>query len=286
MMSWIEIVVRSLGALAALFVFTRLLGKRQISQLTYFEYIVGITLGGLAGFISTDMEAHFFLGLLAMFVWFIVPLAIEMWALKSLRLRKWLDGSGRVVIKNGKVLEENLKKERMTADELMEQLRVRDIFRVADVEFAVMETSGELSVLRKRDRQPLTPYDIGLKLPGEVEPQTVIVDGNIMDEPLATIGLHRCWLMEELEKAGVALNNVFLGQVDAYQQLYIDLYDDQIETKLPQAKSLLYANLKKIQADLELFALSTRDAKTKSMYGANAKKLAKVISNLEPMLTH
>jgi uncharacterized membrane protein YcaP (DUF421 family) len=286
MPSWVEIVLRSIAALAALFIFTRILGKKQISQLTYFEYVVGITLGGLAGFISTDMEAHFFLGLLAMFVWFIIPLGFEFLTLKSLRLRKWLEGTGSVLIQDGKVMEDNLKKERMTADELMEQLRVRDVFRIADVEVAVLESSGELSVMRKRDKQPLTPRDIGMKLPREKEPQTVIIDGKILDEQLAGMGLSRGWLNEELEKAGVTAENVFLGQVDAYQQLYIDLYDDKIETKLPQAKSLLYASLKKIQADLELFALSTRDPGAKSMYSSNAKKLEKVIQELKPVLEH
>jgi hypothetical protein len=168
----------------------------------------------------------------------------------------------------------------------MEQLRVRDVFRIADVEVAVLESSGELSVMRKRDKQPLTPRDIGMKLPREKEPQTVIIDGKILDEQLAAMGLSRGWLNEELEKAGVTAENVFLGQVDAYQQLYIDLYDDKIETKLPQAKSLLYASLKKIQADLELFALSTRDPGAKSMYSSNAKKLEKVIQELKPMLEH
>ncbi len=286
MPAWVEIALRSLGALVALFAFTRILGKKQISQLTYFEYIVGITLGGLAGVISTDIESHYFLGLLAMFIWFIVPLCLELLTLKSFRLQKWLEGKGRILIKEGKVMEDNLKKERMTADELMEQLRVRDVFRLADVEFAVMESSGELSVLRRRDAQPLTPRDIGIKPANEVEPQTVIIDGKVLDEPLAAIGLNRGWLKSELEKAGVSEENVFLGQVDAYQQLYVDVFDDKIENPLPQSKSLLFANLKKIQADLELFALSTRDPEAKSMYAANAGKLERIVNLLKPLIGH
>ena len=284
MPAWVEIILRSLGALAALLVFTRILGKKQISQLTYFEYIVGITLGGLAGVISTDVEAHYPLGLLAMFVWFIVPLGLSFLALKSIRLRRWMEGTSRVVIQDGKVLEGNLRKERMTAEELMEHLRVRDVFRIADVEMAMLESTGELSVLRKRDKQTVTPSDLGMKLPREQEPKMVIIDGKIMDEPLANMGLSREWLKEELAKAGVTAENVFLAQVDAYRQLYVDLYDDKIETKLPQTKSLLYTSLKKIQADLELFALSTRDSAAKTMYSDNAKKLERIIRELKPAL--
>ncbi|WP_123042938.1 DUF421 domain-containing protein [Cohnella candidum] len=284
MPQWIEILLRSLGALVSLFIFTRILGKKQISQLTFFEYVTGITLGELAGFISTDMERHYILGILAMSVWFIVPFGLEMLTLKSKILRQWLEGKGTVLIKEGKVLEDSLKKERLTADELLEQLRGKNVFRTADVEFAVMESSGELSVLLKKDKQPLTPSDMNIKTVNEVEPQTVIIDGKIMHEPLATIGLNQGWLKTELEKVGVTVENVFLAQVDAYQQLYVDLFDDKLTVPLPQAKALLLSTLKKIQADLELFALTTRNADAKKMYGEQAQTMDKMVSDLKPML--
>jgi uncharacterized membrane protein YcaP (DUF421 family) len=284
MPDWVQIILRSLGALVTLFVFTRILGKKQISQLTFFEYVLGITLGELAGFISTDIEKHYFLGLIAMGVWFIVPFGLEMLTLKSKTLRQLFEGKGRVMIKEGKILEENLKKERLTADELMEQLRAKNVFRTADVEFAVMETSGDLSVLLKKSKQPLTPSDMGIKTVNEVEPETVIIDGKIIQESLATIGLNQDWLKTELEKMGMSVENVFLGQVDAYQQLYVDLFDDKIKVPLPQATALLLATLKKIQADLELFALSTRDVDAKAMYGRSAVSLERTIASLKPML--
>jgi uncharacterized membrane protein YcaP (DUF421 family) len=284
MMQWVEIVLRCLGTFVVLYAFTRILGKKQISQLTFFEYILGITLGELAGFISTDLENHYLVGLTALCIWFLVPYSIELLTLKSLKLRQLLEGKPRVLIKEGKIMEDNLKKERLTADELMEQLRGKNVFRTADVEFAVMETNGDLSVLLKKDKQPLTPGDMGIKTVNEAEPQIVIIDGNIMDEGLADLGLSRGWLLAELEKIGVKLENVFLGQVDAYQQLYVDLYDDKIKVPYPQAKSLLMASLKKIQADLELFATSTRDAAAKAMYANNAQLMESIITRLSPMM--
>ncbi|UUZ87336.1 hypothetical protein LJK88_19030 [Paenibacillus sp. P26] len=116
-MDWMHVALRSLGAVAMLFLITRILGKKQISQLTFFEYITGITLGEVAGFISTDIEAHYMNGITALLVWFIVPFSLELLTLKSKRLREWFEGSGTVMIKEGKVLEDNLKKERYTADE-------------------------------------------------------------------------------------------------------------------------------------------------------------------------
>ena len=92
MPDWLHILYRSLATLVILFAFTRILGKKQISQLSFFEYIMGITLGELAGFISTDIERNYFHGLIALCVWFAVPFGIEMLTLKSVKLREWLEG--------------------------------------------------------------------------------------------------------------------------------------------------------------------------------------------------
>jgi hypothetical protein len=111
------------------------------------------------------------------------------------------------------------------------------------------------------------------------------MDGEIMDEPLATIGLNRGWLRTELEKAGVTLENVFIGQVDKNGELFLDLYDDKLKVPQPQVPKATYATLKKCQADLELFALSTRSEEAKSRYSWEAKRLQRVIDDLVPLLT-
>ena len=110
-----------------------------------------------------------------------------------------------MLIKDGKVLEDNLKKEKYTSDELLELLRGNGAFSIAEVEFAVLEPSGELNVLLKKDSQPLTAKDLGLKVPNEKEPQTVIMDGNVLDEPLSASGHNRAWLHSELEKSVLLL---------------------------------------------------------------------------------
>lgn len=284
MLDWTHILWRSLGAVVMLFVLTRILGKKQISQLTFFEYIAGITLGELAGFMSTDIEANYFHGIVAILVWFSIPYLAELATLKSKRLRTWFEGDGRVMIKNGKVLEDNLKKERYTIDELLEQLRTKSVFRVADVEFAVLEASGELSVLLKKEYQPLTASHLGIKPAPEQESQTVIMDGVIMDEPLSSIGKSRGWLSTELEKAGVSVENVFIGQVDTYGELYLDLYDDLLQVPEPSNKAQLLATLKKCAADLELFAIDTKQPEAKQMYTQCAGEMEQIVSNMTPLL--
>jgi uncharacterized membrane protein YcaP (DUF421 family) len=283
MQEWVEIAIRSFFAVAMLFLLTRILGKKQISQLTFFEYITGITLGELAGFISTETDSHYVLGIVALIVWFIVPLSLELLTLKSKTLRQWFEGKGTVVIKKGKVLEQNLRKERYTSDELLAQLRSKNVFRIADVEFAMLEPSGDLSVLLKPELQPVTPSQLGIAVAREQEPQAVIMDGVIMDEPLAECGLSREWLQTELEKLGLLKENVFIGQVDSYGQLYVDLYDDTMPAPKPVQKQLMFAALKKCEADLVLYALSTEDARAKRMYDACSQRLGRVIETLAPI---
>lgn len=160
----------------------------------------------------------------------------------------------------------------------------KNVFKAADVEFAVMEPSGDISVLLTKENQPLTPKHLGANVGPEQEPQTVIMDGKIMDEPLATIGLNRQWLDTELEKLGVSIDNVYLGQVDSYGQLYVDLFDDQIKVPEPQKKAALLATLKKCEADLEMFGLSTKEQNTKQMYEQCSKALEKIIDEVKPLL--
>ncbi|WP_256757546.1 DUF421 domain-containing protein [Cohnella sp. WQ 127256] len=284
MPAWYEIVYRTLLAVVALFIFTKLLGKRQVSQMSMFEYITGITIGNLVGYISLDTDMKWYLGLIAILVWVIVSLGIEYLQMKSKKARDFIDSKGRVLVKDGKILEDNLKRERLTSDELMEQLRKKMAFKVADVEFAIMEPSGDINVLLTRENQPLTPKHLGIKVGPEQEPQCVIMDGKIMDEPLATLGLSRGWLNTELEKVGAAIENVYLGQVDSYGELYVDLFDDQLKVPLPQKKAALFATLKKCEADLMLFGLTTKNKKAKDMYEQCVNQMETIIEDLKPIL--
>ncbi|SEM85819.1 DUF421 domain-containing protein [Lihuaxuella thermophila] len=284
MQLWLEIVLRTLAAVVSLFILTKILGKRQVSQLSFFEYITGITIGNIAGFLCLETDYPWYTGILALVVWGAVSLGLEFLQLKSKTARNWIDGKPTVLIRRGKILEDHLKKERLNTDELLEQLRKKNVFQVADVEFALMEPSGDINVLLKKEHQPLTAKHLGIQVGPEAEPQAVIMDGNILDEPLATLGLNRGWLATELEKLGVAVENVFLAQVDSYGQLHVDLYDDQIQVPQPQEKASLLATLKKCEADLEMFALSTTDNIAKHMYEQCSKQLLKVIDDVKPLL--
>lgn len=286
MPGWILIIVRTILFLFILLLTTKMLGKKQISELSFFEYVSGITIGSIAGEVITGLESNIYHGILAILLFGAVTLLVDFFSLKSKTFRDIVEGRGTVVIKDGKVLEDNLKKEKYTIDELSAMLRQKDIFRIADVEFAVMEPRGNLSALLKKENRPLTPKDLQIKTANEKEPQTVIMDTCILDEALRSSGKSRKWLDLELEKLGVTLDNVFIGQVDSYGELTIDIYDDKIQVPAPAERPLLLAMLKKTQADLEIFSLQTEDNIVKSMYKKNANLIQEVIHKLEPFLTN
>ncbi|MCE3200841.1 DUF421 domain-containing protein [Paenibacillus sonchi] len=284
MPEWLEVIWRTVFAVVVLFFLTKLLGKRQVSQLSFFEYITGITVGSLAAYISLDTDKTWHLGVIALIVWVAFSLGIEFLQVKSKKARDFIDFKSTVLIKDGKILEDNLKKERLTTDELLGELRKKDVFKVADVEFAIMETDGAINVLLTRENQPLTPKHLGVKVAPEQETQAVIMDGEIMDEPLDTLGLTRGWLMGKLEKLSLSPENVYLGQVDSYGELTVDLYTDSVEVPKTQEKPQLYALLKKCEADLELFSLSTNNEQAKKMYGQCSEQLQGLLKQLKPFV--
>lgn len=284
MNGFVEIILRSFLFIGLLFLTTKLVGKKQISQLTFFEYVSGITIGSIAGEAITGLEKNYLHGAAAIILFGIVAILVDYLSLKSKYFRDFAEGKGTVIIKDGKILEDNLKKERFTIDEISTLLREKNIFKVADVEFAILEPRGKLTALLKRENRPLTPKDLQMKMANEKEPNTIIMDGNIIEEGLRAAGKNRAWLYTELEKLEVTLDNVFLGQIDSFGEITVDLYDDKLKVPAPTQRPLLMASLKKAQADLEIFSLSTDCEKSKDMYKENAALMQGLIDKLEPYL--
>ncbi|KMM39022.1 DUF421 domain-containing protein [Guptibacillus hwajinpoensis] len=226
---WIEIVLRSLLILAGLFVITKLLGKKQLSKLSYFEYIVGIIIGDIAGSLSMDAEANLVNGVTSILIWTLISILLSYVSLKNKKVRDIVEGKARVFIKDGKILEGNLRKERFTSDELLEMLRKKSVFSVREVEFALLEADGELSVLLKRDYRAVKPSELWLQLPEDKEPRTVIMDGQIIEEMVEEVGRNRGWLQEMLADKHVNVEDVYLAQLHSDGKLSLDYYHDKIE---------------------------------------------------------
>ncbi len=255
MPSWFEIVLRTLAAILILFVLTKILGKRQISQLSLFEYITGISIGNIAAYISLDLDNLWYLGVVSLCVWVSVSVAMEFLTMKSKRLRDVVDGKASVLIQNGKLFKKQLFKERLTVDELLEQLRKKDVFRVADVEFAVMEPSGEINVLLKKEYQPLTPDMLGWKMMKERETITVIIDGHVEQSALDKSGLDYGQLLKELERSKLRLEEVFLGQIDGTGQMTFQTIAEHRHEESQQPKPRQRIAMLKEQFEAELLRL-------------------------------
>ncbi|MBX9973802.1 DUF421 domain-containing protein [Cytobacillus firmus] len=284
MPEWLLIGARSILFAGVLFAITKLIGKKQISELSFFEYVSGITIGSIAGEIIMGLDNHWASGILSILIFGLVTLFADILSLKSKSFRDFFEGKGTIFIKDGKILEDNLKKERYSIDDLSSLLRQKNVFKTADVEFAVLEPRGDLSIMLKKENQPLTPKDLQLNLPQEKEPQTVIMDGEILNDPLAESGKTRKWLDMEIEKLGLTIDNIFLGQIDSYGELTVDIFDDSLKVPAPQQRPLLMAMIKKCAADLEVFSLQTDSKKAQEMYEKNTQKLNQIIQKLSPYL--
>lgn len=281
---WVEIVIRSVGAFIILLLASKLFLKKSIAHFSFFEATSTLVVGVILALGSFQLGIPVGYPITALITWLVIIGAVNLLSMKSVSFRNIIHGQGVPVIKDGKVLEDNLKKERYTTDDLLKQLRAKDVFKVADVEFAVLESSGDINVLLKKENQPLTAKDMLVPVAPIKQPETVIMDGKVMDEALSTLGYNRGWLEIELDKQGIAIENVFLGQVDNFGELTVDLFDDKLKVPEPIERPLLCASIKKAQADLEIFALQTENQQAKDLFTHSAVEMNQVLTRIEKFL--
>ncbi|MBY0021340.1 DUF421 domain-containing protein [Paenibacillus polymyxa] len=286
MQDWAEVAIRTLMAVAILFLITKILGKRQVSQLSLFEYITGITIGNLAATIPMERESTWYLGLIALSVWVLTTLGIEYLQIKSKKIRDISDGRTTILIKDGKILEDNLRKERLTLDELMEQLRSKNVFKVADVEFALMETSGEVNVLLTKDKQPVTLKDLNMLQLPEKEPTAVIMDGQLMEQQMAYMGITQQWLDAKLKEKSLTVKDVFFAQVDTQGELYIDQYSDNVQqSKVQDSNQAVLTLLEQCTTELQKLASGSSEQQRKQLYEQCSQSLKEAIQEMKPVNT-
>jgi len=284
MSGWLVVLIRSSVVFLATLILVRLMGKRHAVRLTPFNYVTYLAIAAIAVLMAAGIVSNLIYGSLVLAVWVVFPVILDFLSIKSKFIHDLVNGKETVLIKRGKIMEENLLQTRLTGEELLGALRRKNVFHIADVEFAVLEPTGDISVLLKSDKKPLTPHDLAQQVAPKSEPQTVILDGNLLHEPLSTLGLNQEWLFTELNKAGVSLENVFIGQVDASGDLYLDLFDDSLQVPQPKVKELAYVNLEKCYADILSFAAQTKNEMARKMYFKNAQKIERLLNQLESYL--
>lgn len=226
------VLVRGIIGFFTLLIFARILGKQQISQLTFFDYVLGITIGSTASTLTTDLTSSAWAHWVGLLTWAVICFAMQLATLKSKTISSYIDGEPTIVIMNGKIMEDAMKKMRFRLSDLLEQLRGKDVFDLKEVQFAVLEKDGQLSVLKKPEYIPVTPKDMNLYTgPGGLT-ITLIYDGTIILKNLKVINKDKEWLTDELRKKGINnVEDVFMAAIDKSNSLYIDLYKDFGNTK-------------------------------------------------------
>ncbi|MDA8212985.1 MAG: DUF421 domain-containing protein [Clostridia bacterium] len=225
----LEVVLRTVGSFFAILVLTRILNKEQIGQLTYYEYVTGITIGSMAATVAIDTEVRFLPDMLGLLIWVFMTYLAGYASLVSRPARKLLEGEPTVLVHNGKILERNMGKLRYNLDDLLIQLRNKNAFNIADVEFAILEPNGQLSVLLKSQKRPLTPEDLQIPTKYEGVPAELIEDGEIIYANLQQVHLDENWLINELRKQGIYdVHEVEYASLDTDGNLYIDKRKDSL----------------------------------------------------------
>lgn len=228
------VIFRSLVSFFALLFLIRLMGKKQVAELTFFDYVVGITIGSIASTISVQVNQNTTASLIGMVVWTILTIALAYICLHNVWIRKIVKGEATVLIENGTIKEKNLKRTRITLDDLMSQLRVSGVFNIADVEFALIETNGKLTIQKKSQKEPVTPSDLNIPTPYVGLPTNLIMDGKVLTDALDSLHLSRAWLYHQLRKQNITdVSKVSLAQLDTKGMLYVDMKDIQSSYIIP-----------------------------------------------------
>lgn len=205
-----------------LLILSRVLGKTQVGQMTFHEYISGITIGSVAANILAAEPELVWISYYVLVVFFVMTYIAAKLTMINRPLRKLIEGSPTMVIKNGQILEDNMRGMRYDIDELMSQLREKGILDLAEVEYAFVETSGALSVIKKPANQSVTKEDLNIS-PSQIKlPVVLVMDGEIIRENLRKAGVTEAWMKKELQKRGVVdLAKTVLAVIDSKGKLYI-----------------------------------------------------------------
>ena len=178
------ILIKSFASIIALFLFTKLMGKKQVSQLNMFDYVLGITIGSVAAEIAVNLETEFYKGIIVMAVYTIISIIVSFITNKSIVCRRFLTGVPIVLMERGQLIESGLKKAKYDVNEFLEEARSNGYFDISQIEYALMEANGKVSFLPKSKYVPLTPNDMKIKVDYKGLVVNLVIDGEIMEKNL------------------------------------------------------------------------------------------------------
>lgn len=232
-MKWIElldVLIRAFTSLVVLFLVTKMLGKKQVSQLSLFDYVIGISIGNFAAEMTVNLDSQIPNGLFAVVIFGFVAYLVSIITMKSITLRRFFMGVPTILIQNGKLLDKGLKKVKMDVNDLLEQCRAKGFFDISQINYAILEVNGSLSILPKEMYRPINVNDMNLKLPESSICSNVVIDQKIMKKNLFIIGKDEKWLRHELKIKGYKdLINILLVTVDINYKINVYEKNDNLK---------------------------------------------------------
>lgn len=209
-----NVVIRGLLSLITLFLVTKLIGKKQVSQLSLFDYVIGISIGNFAAEMTINLESEELYGIIAVLLFGGIAYLVSVGTMKSIKLRRFFMGSPTILIEHGKILQNNFYKVKYDINDMLEQCRVNGYFDISEIDYAIVEANGELSILAKSEYLPVNRNDMKLKVSKNGLCANVIIDGKVMYNNLNKINKDEKWLNKELRLKGKDISDIILATVD------------------------------------------------------------------------
>ena len=206
--------IRAMILYIVVLIVMRLMGKREIGQLQPFELAIAIMIADLAAVPMSELGIPLTNGIIPILALLVIYMIISVLNMKSIKFRKVISGQPSLLIYRGRIDEKILRKERITINELQERLRVDNIFNLSEVEYAILETNGEVTVIQKPEKRNVIVEDLNINPEYEGIPYDLVVDGKIMEENLKAIGRDIIWLEKELKKFDAKPSNTLIATID------------------------------------------------------------------------
>lgn len=215
MSDFLNICFRTILILIILFFITKMMGKKQISELNFFDYVVGITIGSIAADISLDIEKNMIAGIAALFIYGFISYIISFVSIKSILARRFFIGVPTILVEKGKIIESGLKKSKIDVNDLLMVARENGYFNLDEIDYALMEVNGNISFLPKEKEKPVTKKDIKIKCSNEGLTVNAIIDSKYMANNMKAINKDKEWLDHELKVNGYDnYDNILLATID------------------------------------------------------------------------
>ena len=222
-MDIIKVILSTLLSAIVIFITAKIMGHKQVGQLDFFDYITGITIGSIAAELATELEAPW-KPLIAVIIYGTISVLLSIITNKFQKTRKYINGTPTIIMNNGKLYRQNMKKAKLDLSEFMVMCRQLGYFNLNDIKTAVFEYNGRLSILPVSNKRPANPYDMNITPDEETIFTEVIMDGRILDENLKRMGLDIIWLEKQLKAQGHhSAKEIYLGLCDNNNQLSLFL---------------------------------------------------------------